>query len=184
MSEKNYEQITLGGGCFWCLEAPYQQLSGVKEVVSGYMGGKIKNPTYREVCSGLTGHAEVVRITYDPSEISMEKILEVFWTIHDPTTPNRQGNDVGSQYRSAIFYHSPEQGRIAKDYIKKLDSAGAFDKPIVTEVKEAEVFYPAEDYHQDYYINNPSQPYCTFIVKPKVEKVKRIFAEQLKKQTL
>lgn len=181
MSDEKLEQVTLGGGCFWCLEAPYQQLDGIREVTSGYMGGKVKNPTYREVCSGLTGHAEVVRLTYDPVQISFDKILEVFWTIHDPTTPNRQGNDVGTQYRSVIFFHTPEQEKIAREYIRRLENQKIFDQPIVTEVKEVQEFYEAEDYHQDYFQNNPSQPYCTFIVKPKVEKVKRVFADQLKK---
>ncbi len=181
MSENQYDEIILGGGCFWCLEAPYQQLEGIMDVTSGYMGGKVKNPTYREVCSGLTGHAEVVKLTYDPKVISLDKILEVFWTIHDPTTPNRQGNDVGSQYRSAIFFVTPEQEKKAMEYIKRLEEENVFSQPVVTEVKPASEFYKAEDYHQDYYLNNPSQPYCSFIVKPKVEKVKRLFSEQLKK---
>jgi peptide-methionine (S)-S-oxide reductase len=181
MSDEKIEQITLGGGCFWCLEAPYQQLEGVLDVTSGYMGGKVKNPGYREVCSGLTGHAEVVRISFDPTVLSLNQIFEVFWTVHDPTTLNRQGNDVGSQYRSVIFYHTPAQEKTAREHIDKLEKAKVFSQPIVTEVKPAVEFYEAEDYHQDYYLNNPSQPYCTFIVKPKVEKVKRIFSDQLKK---
>lgn len=179
MSNTDLSEITLGGGCFWCVEAPLKLLEGIKSVTSGYMGGKIKNPTYKEVCSGLTGHAEVVKVLFDPEVISLENVLEVFWTIHDPTTPNRQGNDIGSQYRSVIFYHSDKQKILAEEFKSKLEASEIFDQPIVTEIKPAEKFYPAENYHQDYFANNPSQPYCTFVVKPKVEKVKKVFAERL-----
>lgn len=174
------KKATLGAGCFWCVEAVFQQLEGVETVISGYTGGKIKNPTYREVCSGLTGHAEVAQITYDPQVISFEDILEVFWKTHDPTTLNKQGADVGTQYRSAIFYHDDEQKRIAEMFKKELDRSGAFEKPIVTEISPLEDFYPAEDYHQNYFNQNPEQPYCQYVVKPKVEKVKRVFKEKLK----
>lgn len=181
MVNNDLQKITLGGGCFWCLEAPYQALHGIIDVTSGYMGGKVRNPTYREVCSGLTGHAEVVKITFDPTSIPIEKILEVFWTIHDPTTPDRQGNDIGSQYRSVIFYYSDDQKKLAEEFIDKLTTSEIFENPIVTEVKKAEIFYPAEDLHQDYYQNNPSQPYCSFIVQPKIEKVKRLYSDLIKK---
>ncbi len=177
----NEEVITLGGGCFWCLEAPYQELEGVLNVTSGYMGGKVKDPTYREVTYGRTGHAEVVQITFNPAVISPEKIFEVFWTIHDPTTLNRQGNDVGTQYRSVIFYHNEDQAELARRFIDSLNSSDVYENPIVTEVVPAAEFYPAEDYHQDYYLNNPSQPYCSFIVKPKVDKVRTVFQDLIKK---
>lgn len=171
----------MGGGCFWCLEAPYQELEGVLNVTSGYMGGKVKDPTYREVTYGRTGHAEVVQITFNPAVISPEKIFEVFWTIHDPTTLNRQGNDVGTQYRSVIFYHNEDQAELARRFIDSLNSSDVYENPIVTEVVPAAEFYPAEDYHQDYYLNNPSQPYCSFIVKPKVDKVRTVFQDLIKK---
>jgi len=180
MKEKEIEQATLGGGCFWCIEAALQLLDGVLEVKPGYAGGKIKNPTYREVCSGLTGHAEVVQISYDPAVISFLQLLEVFFKIHDPTTPNRQGADVGSQYRSIILTHSEEQAQQARRAIEKLDAGKAFGAPVVTQVEPLETFYPAEAYHIDYYKNNPDQPYCSFVVKPKVEKVKHAFTELLK----
>lgn len=177
MSEQT---ITLGGGCFWCIEAPMQKIRGVQKVISGYAGGKVKNPTYREVCSGLTGHAEVVQVTFDDAVVSLETILEVFFSIHDPTTLNRQGADVGSQYRSAIYYQNEEQASVVRNVLAQLQKDKVFDDPIVTEVEPLRVFFPAEDYHQDYYNNNPNQPYCSFVVKPKVEKVKRSFQHLLK----
>ncbi len=172
---------TFGAGCFWCVEAVFQNLEGVVSVVSGYEGGKISNPTYKEVCSGLTGHAEVIQIIYDPAVISFEDLLEVFWQTHDPTTLNRQGNDSGTQYRSVIFYHNDEQKILAEKYKKELDASGAFDQPIVTEISPASIFYKAEEYHQNYYNENGSQPYCTFVIKPKVDKVKKVFGDKLKK---
>ncbi len=174
-------QATFGGGCFWCTEAVFLELEGVAKVVSGYSGGQTENPTYREVCTGTTGHAEVIHIKYDPKKVSFEVLLEVFFKTHDPTTLNRQGNDVGTQYRSAVFYHDDEQKKIAEEVIKKLDSSGAFKSPIVTEVAEFEKFYPAEDYHQNYYAANATAPYCQLIVQPKVEKVRKVFEDRLKK---
>ncbi|WP_303311459.1 peptide-methionine (S)-S-oxide reductase MsrA [Hymenobacter sp. BT730] len=174
------EQATFGAGCFWCVEAVFQNLKGVEKVVSGYTGGRIPNPTYKEVCSGLTGHNEVAQITYDPAQISFEELLEVFWKTHDPTTLNRQGNDVGTQYRSGIYYHNEEQKHLAEAYKQKLNEAHAFENPIVTEIEPLKVFYPAEDYHQNYFNLNGSQPYCQFVVKPKVDKVKAVFGEKLK----
>ena len=178
--EQYLEQATLGAGCFWCIEAVFQNLKGVYKVVSGYTGGKVKNPTYREVCYGRTGHAEVAQITFDPNQISFKDLLEVFWKTHDPTTLNKQGADVGTQYRSAVFYHNDEQKKIAEDYKAKLDTAKVFADPIVTEITALDIFYEAEDYHQNYFNDNPSQPYCQFVVKPKVEKVKAVFSEKLK----
>jgi len=175
------EIATLAGGCFWCLEAVYDQLRGVESVESGYSAGQVPNPSYRQVCDGDTGHAEVVRITYDPKQISFADLLDVFFVIHDPTQLNRQGNDVGTQYRSAIFYHSPEQKRIAEEKIKALAAEGVYDDPIVTEVAEAAPLYVAEDYHQEYYANNPYQGYCMAVVAPKVAKFRKRFFEQLKK---
>ncbi len=175
------EKATFGAGCFWCVEAVFQQIEGVQQVVSGYTGGKVKDPTYREVCGGRTGHAEVAQITYDPGVVSFQELLEVFWSSHDPTTLNQQGADVGTQYRSAVFYHNEDQKQLAEHYKEELDASGAFDKPIVTEITPLAVFYVAEDYHQDYFNNNGDQPYCQFVVKPKVEKVKRVFANRLKK---
>jgi peptide-methionine (S)-S-oxide reductase len=175
------EIATLAGGCFWCLEAVYDQVKGVDSVESGYMGGKLANPTYRDVCNGDTGHAEVVRVTFDPKVVSFRDLLDVFFVIHDPTTLNRQGNDVGTQYRSAIFYHSPEQRQIAEDAIRRLADAGVYDGRIVTEVTPASGFYTAEDYHQEYFANNPYQPYCMAVVAPKVAKFRREFLEKLKK---
>lgn len=174
------EVTTLGGGCFWCLEAAYDELTGVKSVVSGYMGGKVDNPSYRQVCTGTTGHAEVVQVTFDPQVVSFEEILRVFFTIHDPTTLNRQGADVGTQYRSAIFYHSAAQKETAESMIAQLNEAGVWSDPIVTEVTSAETFYPAEDYHQEYYQNNSSQPYCQVVISPKLAKFRKSFAPQLK----
>jgi peptide-methionine (S)-S-oxide reductase len=177
------EQATFGAGCFWCVEAVFQNLEGVEKVVSGYTGGRIANPTYKEVCSGRTGHNEVTQITYDPQKISFEELLEVFWKTHDPTTLNRQGNDVGDQYRSGIYYHNEEQKRLAEEYKQKLNDAGAFPQPIVTEILPLGTFYRAEDYHQNYFNLNGSQPYCQFVVKPKVDKVKAVFGDKLKKAT-
>ncbi|GAB3223809.1 peptide-methionine (S)-S-oxide reductase MsrA [Hymenobacter seoulensis] len=174
------EQATFGAGCFWCVEAVFQDLNGVEKVVSGYTGGRIANPTYKEVCSGLTGHAEVAQITYDPSKISFEELLEVFWKTHDPTTLNRQGADTGTQYRSAIYYHNDEQKRLSEEYKKKLNEAQAFPNPIVTEISPLGTFYAAENYHQNYYKLNSQQPYCQFVVKPKVDKVRQVFADKLK----
>ncbi|HZP86114.1 MAG TPA: peptide-methionine (S)-S-oxide reductase MsrA [Burkholderiales bacterium] len=175
------EIATLAGGCFWCLEAVYDECKGVDSVESGYTGGPVKNPTYREVCNGDTGHAEVVRITFDPKVVSYRDLLDVFFVIHDPTSLNRQGNDVGTQYRSAIFYHSPEQQRIAHEAIDALQREGVYDDPIVTEVVPAGDFYLAEDYHQEYFANNPYQPYCMAVVAPKVSKFRQKFLQRLKK---
>ena len=174
------ETATLGGGCFWCLEAVYQSLEGVLKVESGYMGGTIKNPSYKEVCTGRTGHAEVVRVTFDPNLIGYKDILEVFWHIHDPTTLNRQGNDVGSQYRSAIFYNNPEQKAIAEQSKSEAALTGLWLNPIVTEITEVSAFYKAEDYHQNYFNDNPNQPYCVYVVNPKLEKFKKQFKTRLK----
>lgn len=174
--------ITLGGGCFWCTEAVFQRLSGVEKVVSGYAGGIIQNPTYRQICTGTTGHAEVVQVYFDPQKISLQEILEVFWSTHDPTTLNRQGADVGPQYRSAIFYSNDSQKEVVQRLKKELNEAKVFDQPIVTEIKEFSNFYPAEDYHQEYYNLNGMQPYCQFVIKPKVDKLKKHFAEKLKSQ--
>lgn len=171
---------TLGAGCFWCIEAVFQDLKGVKEVISGYSGGHVENPTYDQIGTKATGHAEVTRIWYDPEVISFDQILEVFWQTHDPTTLNRQGNDVGPQYRSAVFYHNEEQREKAEHYKKELDAAGAFPSPIVTEITELTNFYTAENYHQNFYNNNESYPYCMFVVRPKVDKVKKVFGHLLK----
>jgi len=175
------EIATLAGGCFWCLEAVYDDLKGVESVVSGYMGGKRPNPTYEQVCSGATGHAEVVQIEFDPAKVSYRELLEVFFVIHDPTTPDRQGNDVGTQYRSAIFYHSPEQQAAAREVMERLGAAKVYDDPIVTQLVPASTFWPAEDYHQEYFRRNPSQPYCAFVVQPKVAKFRKHFLEKVKK---
>ena len=177
---KKMEIATFGNGCFWCTEAIFQELKGVSKAVSGYMGGTKKDPTYKEVCTGTTGHAEVLQITYDPSIISFDELLEVFWKTHDPTTLNRQGNDVGTQYRSAVFYHNEEQKKLASEYKTKLDASGAWNDPIVTEITAASTFYPAEDYHQEYFSLNGSQPYCNFVIRPKVEKFKNVFKDKLK----
>ena len=175
------EQATLAGGCFWCLEAVYDQMEGVEAVESGYTGGHVPDPTYDAVCSERTGHAEAVRVTFDPKVTSYREVLEVFFGIHDPTTPNRQGNDVGSQYRSAIYYHSPEQKKVADQVIENLTTEGVFPRPIVTEVAPAGPFYMAEDYHQEYFARNPSQPYCTYVVGPKLAKFRARFAQKIKK---
>ena len=171
---------TFGAGCFWCVEAVFQDLNGVYSVESGYMGGKKQDPTYKEVCTGMTGHAEVCRIIYDPRILTFKDLLEVFWQTHDPTTLNRQGNDVGTQYRSAIFYYSEEQKKEAEFYKSELDKSGAFSDPIVTTLEKVDRFFPAEGYHQNYYNQNGDQPYCAFVIKPKVEKFKKAFSSRLK----
>jgi peptide-methionine (S)-S-oxide reductase len=176
------EVTTLGGGCFWCLEAVFDELNGVESVESGYAGGWIPNPGYKLVCTGTTGHAEVTQITFDPQVVAFEDILKVFFTIHNPTTLNRQGADVGSQYRSAIFYHSEEQKKIAEKVIKELSEEKLWPDPIVTEVVPLKKFYPAEDYHQEYYANNQDQPYCMAVVAPKVAKFRKLFLDRLKVQ--
>jgi peptide-methionine (S)-S-oxide reductase len=181
MADREREIATLAGGCFWCLEAVFDDLIGVESVESGYMGGSTANPTYEAVCSGDTGHAEVVRLTFDPQRVSFSEILEVFFVIHDPTTLNRQGNDVGTQYRSAVFYHSTEQKVAAELVIAKLTAERLYDDPIVTEVVPASQFYAAEDYHQEYFRRNPAQPYCAYVVRPKVAKFRKQFLGKLKK---
>jgi peptide-methionine (S)-S-oxide reductase len=175
------EVATLAGGCFWCLEAVYDQLKGVTAVESGYMGGHTGNPTYEDVCGGDTGHAEVVRVTFDPKALSYRELLEVFFTIHDPTTLNRQGNDVGTQYRSAVFYRTPEQQAVAQQVMKAIGDAKLWSGPIVTQLAPASQFYEAERYHQEYFERNPGQPYCQFVVEPKVAKFRKRFTEKLKK---
>jgi peptide-methionine (S)-S-oxide reductase len=174
------EIATLGGGCFWCLEAPYRETQGVLSAVSGYMGGARPDPSYEAVCSGTTGHVEVVQVTFDPSVISFREILEILFVIHDPTTLNRQGNDRGTQYRSVIFYHSQEQEATAKEFIAEMTAGKVFDDPIVTAIEPAQAFWPAEGYHQDYLANNPYQPYCMFVVAPKLEKFRKTFAARRK----
>jgi peptide-methionine (S)-S-oxide reductase len=174
------EIATLGGGCFWCLEAVYRETDGVEKLVSGYMGGAAPNPTYKDVCSGRTGHAEVVQLTFDPNVISYRDILEIFFAIHDPTTLNRQGNDVGTQYRSVIFYHSPEQKTVAEDMVRELGAENAFEEPVVTTIEPAPEFYAAEAYHQEYFESHPYQPYCAFVVAPKVQKFRKKFAGRVK----
>jgi peptide-methionine (S)-S-oxide reductase len=174
------ETATLGGGCFWCLEAVFEGLRGVERVQSGYAGGHVANPSYEQVCTGATGHAEVVQVTFDPAVISFRELLEVFFATHDPTTLNRQGHDVGTQYRSVIVYHSPEQQRAAEQAIAELTAAGTFDRPIVTQLEPFAAFYPAEGYHQEYFRRNPGQPYCQAVVGPKVAKFRKQFAARLK----
>jgi peptide-methionine (S)-S-oxide reductase len=180
--EGGLAKATFAGGCFWCTEAVYAELKGVKSVTSGYIGGQVPNPTYKQICTGMTGHAEAIEIEYDPQVVSFEKLLEVFFATHDPTTLNRQGADVGTQYRSGIFFHDAEQQRIAREVITKLDAARVFPGRIVTEVTAASTFYPAEDYHQDYFANNPFQPYCQAVAAPKVAKVRKVFKELVKEQ--
>jgi len=175
------DTATLGTGCFWCTEAVFQQLNGVIKVISGYSGGHIENPTYKQVCTGTTGHAECLNIVYDPSVISFDELLEVFWEIHDPTTLNRQGNDVGTQYRSVIFYHNEEQKSKAEKYKKELNTNGAYPNPIITTLESFEKFYPAEDYHQNYFNEHGDAPYCQLVVRPKVEKFEKVFKSKLKK---
>ncbi|MDO8725326.1 MAG: peptide-methionine (S)-S-oxide reductase MsrA [Candidatus Methanoperedens sp.] len=179
--QQRIEIATLAGGCFWCFEAIFKELIGVEKVVSGYSGGLMSDPSYKEVSSGKTGHAEAVQITFDPGIISFKELLEVFFTIHDPTTLNRQGADVGTQYRSAIFYHTPEQAKIAKEVIAELESEKIWGAPIVTEITQFKAFYHAEKYHQDYFLHNPDHPYCRVVIEPKVTKFRKQFLEKLKK---
>jgi peptide-methionine (S)-S-oxide reductase len=179
MSEPAHERATLGGGCFWCLEAVYELVRGVTGVKSGYAGGSTPNPTYEQVCSGATGHAEVVQVTFDPASISYREILEIFFAIHDPTTRDRQGADVGTQYRSAIFTHSPEQAEVARNLVAELDAQGLWDGPIVTQVAPLDRFYPAERYHDEYYRRNPNQGYCRIVIGPKLAKFRKSFAHRL-----
>jgi peptide-methionine (S)-S-oxide reductase len=176
----NVQKITLGGGCFWCVEAVFDELKGVTDVVSGYSGGSVANPSYRQVCTGSTGHAEVIQVTYDPALTTTREILEVFFTVHDPTTLNRQGADTGTQYRSVIFYHTPEQKAVAEQLIGELNAAKIWKAPIVTEVTPFKAFYPAEDYHQEYFKMNGSQPYCRIVIEPKVTKFRKQYLEKLK----
>jgi peptide-methionine (S)-S-oxide reductase len=179
--DKKLDTITLGAGCFWCVEAVFQQLKGVEKVVSGYSGGHVDNPTYEEVCSKESGHAEVCQLIYNPAEVTVDEILEVYWQTHDPTTMNQQGADKGPQYRSVIFYHNQEQKDKAEQYKKELDKSGAFSAPIVTEITAFSKFYAAEAYHQNYYKSNPSQGYCYYVIKPKVEKFQKVFKDKMKK---
>ncbi|MDQ6785220.1 MAG: peptide-methionine (S)-S-oxide reductase MsrA [Acidobacteriota bacterium] len=181
MENKNLETATLGAGCFWCVEAVFDDLQGVESVESGYSGGHKENPTYREVCSETTGHAEVVQIKFNPQEISFKEILQVFFTVHDPTQLNRQGNDIGTSYRSAVFYHTDEQKQVAEETIREIEAAGIYDNPIVTEIAPFDKFYTAENYHQEYFANNPNQPYCAAVVAPKVAKFRQKFVSRLKK---
>ncbi len=180
-AERKLETATLAGGCFWCVEAVFDDLRGVESVESGYTGGDVPSPSYQQVCTGATGHAEAVRIEFDPSVVSYRELLEVFFTVHDPTTLNRQGADVGTQYRSAIFYHTPEQRETAEQVIAELDAEKIWDAPIVTEIAAAGEFYPAEDYHQEYFANNPNQPYCRAVVAPKVAKFRQKYLAKLKR---
>jgi len=177
------QTATFGSGCFWCTEAIFERVNGVVKVESGYSGGTVEKPTYQEVCTGTTGHAEVTQITYDPSVISFDELLEIFWKTHDPTTLNKQGNDVGTQYRSVIFYHNENQKELAEKYKSELDKSGAWDNPIVTEISPFKNFYSAEGYHQDYYENNPNQGYCAFVIAPKVEKFEKVFKDKLKNKS-
>lgn len=174
------EVITLGAGCFWCTEAVFQRIEGVENVVSGYAGGFVVDPTYEDVCNGTTGHAEVVQVFFHPAKITISQLLEIFWATHDPTTLNRQGADQGPQYRSAIYFHTPEQEKIATELKSQINASKVFDKPIVTEITQFSNFYPAETHHQDYFNLNDSQPYCQFVVKPKVDKLKKFFSDKLK----
>ena len=180
MNTSSHEVATLAGGCFWCLDAVFRGLKGVEQVVSGYAGGTVPDPSYEAVCTGRTGHAEVVQVTFDPAVLSYRDLVEVFFGIHDPTTLNRQGADVGTQYRSAIYYHSPEQERTAREVIAEIERDGVFDAPVVTEVAPFTVFYPAEEYHQDYFRRNPGQGYCRAVIAPKVAKFRKKFLDRLK----
>jgi len=180
MENDNLETATLAAGCFWCVEAIFDDLKGVEDVVSGYSGGHTENPTYQQVCTESTGHAEVIQIRFDPAVISFKEILQIFFTVHDPTTLNRQGNDIGTSYRSAIFYHSDEQRRVAEEVIAEFTAEGVYDNPIVTQVEPFDKFWPAENYHQEYFANNPSQPYCAAVVAPKVAKFRQKFLSRLK----
>lgn len=178
--QEETEVATLAGGCFWCTEAVFLELKGVKSVVSGYIGGKTINPTYKEICNGDTGHAEAIQIVFNPSEVSFGELLEIFFATHDPTTLNRQGNDVGTQYRSEIFYHNKEQKKISESYVALLAKENTFGKPIVTKISEASMFYPAEDYHQNYYNQHQDQGYCSYVIMPKIEKLKKGYKDKLK----
>ena len=180
MQPKNHEVATLGGGCFWCTEAVFEEIQGVESVVSGYAGGEVENPTYRQICTGRTGHAEVVQVTFNPDAVSYREILQIFFTTHDPTTLNRQGADAGTQYRSVVFYHDDEQKRIAEEVIQAFEDNDVWDDPIVTQVDPLPTFYPAEDYHQNYFAQNPNQPYCQAVIAPKVSKLRRQYLEKLK----
>ncbi|MFD2873543.1 peptide-methionine (S)-S-oxide reductase MsrA [Mucilaginibacter ximonensis] len=180
----NIQKITLGGGCFWCTEAVFQTLKGVQSVTSGYMGGKTKNPTYEQICTGATGHAEVIEITYDADLLNLDELLLIFFKTHDPTTLNRQGNDVGTQYRSVIFYETPDQKEKAEAMIKRLTDEQVFDKPIVTEISPASEFYKAEDYHQNYFMDNSMKPYCAFVIQPKLNKFAKEFTDKIKPELL
>jgi peptide-methionine (S)-S-oxide reductase len=177
----NKEVAILGAGCFWCVEAVFEELQGVESVESGYTGGTVEEPTYKQICTGNTGHAEVARITFDPAVVTFKEILEVFWKTHDPSTLNRQGADVGTQYRSAVFYLSESQKETAEHYKKRLNESGAYTAPIITEITRAGKYYPAENYHQDYYLQNPEQGYCRYVIQPKLEKFRAAFADKLKK---
>jgi peptide-methionine (S)-S-oxide reductase len=179
--ENKIDTATVGGGCFWCTEAQLQQLEGVRTVSSGYAGGSTKNPSYNEVCTGLTGHAEVIQVTFDPAVISYDELLAAFWQAHDPTQLNRQGNDIGTQYRSVIFYHNDEQREIAENYKRRLNDQKAYDKPVVTEISPLGIFYKGEAYHQNYFNQNASQGYCQFVIQPKLDKFKKVFKDKLKK---
>lgn len=181
MSASNLDTATFGAGCFWCVEAQFQLLDGVVSVASGFSGGTVKNPGYKEVCTGTTGHAEVCQVTYDTTKLSYSDMLEAFWKSHDPTQLNRQGSDMGTQYRSVIFYHNENQHQLAEAYKKKLNESGAYDHPVVTEISPFTVFYKAEDYHQDYFDQNGNVPYCRFVIQPKVEKFREVFKSKLKK---
>ncbi len=178
--ENSSAKASFGAGCFWCVEAVFLELEGVEKVISGYMGGENPNPTYKEVCTGNTGHAEICHIIYNPQKISFQELLQAFWVSHDPTTLNQQGADVGTQYRSVIFYHSDEQKQLAEKYKKELDASGAFSKPIITEISPASTLYIAEDYHQNYYALNSEQSYCTYVIKPKLDKFRKVFKDKLK----
>ena len=182
MKTAHLEQATFGAGCFWCTEAVFQRLEGVVAVESGYSGGHVPHPSYEQVCTGTTGHAEVTQITFDPSKISFDELLQAFWKMHDPTTLNRQGNDTGTQYRSVIFYHNDQQKELAEKYKKELDASGAWKSPIVTEISPFTTFYKAEDYHQNYYNDNKYQPYCMFVIGPKLDKFEKVFKSKMKKE--
>ncbi len=176
----SYDTATFGAGCFWCVEAMFESLNGVESAVSGYSGGHTRNPSYKEVCSGNTGHAEVIQVNYNPTVITYEQLLEAFFLAHDPTQLNRQGADVGTQYRSVIYFHDSTQENLARSFKDRLNASGAFSSPIVTEISAFTMFYPAEDYHQEYFANNPNQPYCSAVVGPKLEKFRKVFKDQLK----
>ena len=178
--ESGLQKATFGAGCFWCVEAVFEQLEGVESVTSGYAGGEVENPTYEQVCTKTTGHAEVIQIEYDPAKVSYQKLLEVFWTTHDPTTPNQQGADIGPQYRSAVFYHNEHQQKLAEQFKQKLNDENVFGVPVVTEISPLSNYYPAEDYHQEYFRNHQTQPYCMMVIHPKVEAARKLFARDLK----